>query len=82
MADLNAGFPIVDAELKMMEAFRDEMAALALLKPITGSGSPEGVVQARLHQLYIDEDGLAGNIEYRKMASEIGGDRTKGWLQV
>ena len=50
--------------------------------PILGEGSPEGVVEAPLYSLYIDKNGLAGAIEYRKMSSEIGGDRSQGWLAV
>lgn len=82
MADLNAGFPIIDKEGKMANAFREEMSRLALLVPITGTGSPEGLIKARLFQVYLDEAGSAGNIEYRKMLSEIGGDILKGWIQV
>lgn len=50
--------------------------------PIIGSGSPEGVVEARQFSLYIDKDGTAGNIEYRKMKTDIAGDTKKGWVKV
>ena len=82
MAELNASFPIIKSDGTMEDAFREEMSRLALLAPITGTGSPEGNVKARLFQLYLDTAGSAGNIEYRKMQSSIGGDILKGWLQV
>lgn len=82
MAKLNAGFAIVQEDGTMEDAFRDEMTALDLLKPITGAGSPEGVIQARRYQVYLDTTAAAGSIEYRKMQSEIAGDRLKGWLKV
>ena len=40
------------------------------------------VVEARQYQLYINSAGTAGLIEYRKMLSQIGGDRTQGWILV
>ena len=36
----------------------------------------------RQFQLYINSAGTAGAIEYRKMLSQIGGDRTQGWILV
>lgn len=79
---LNASQPIVDSSGKMSQAFRTWTLDASLSIPIVGTGSPEGVVEARQYQLYIDANGLAGSIEYRKMLSEIGGDRTQGWKLV
>ncbi len=79
---LNAGQPIVDDSGKMAQAFRSWTLEASLSIPIVGTGSPEGVVDARQFQLYIDSSGTAGAIEYRKMLSEIGGDRTQGWILV
>lgn len=50
--------------------------------PIVGSGSPEGVVEALQYSLYIDRDGTAGNIEWRKMSAAVGGDSRRGWVRV
>jgi hypothetical protein len=66
----------------MAQAFRTWTLDASLSIPIVGVGSPEGVVEARQYQLYIDSTGAAGFIEYRKMLSEIGGDRAQGWLLV
>jgi hypothetical protein len=47
-----------------------------------GTGSPEGVVEARQYSLYINSAGTTGSIEYRKMLPDIGGDITQGWIAV
>jgi hypothetical protein len=66
----------------MAQAFRTWTLDASLSIPIIGTGSPEGVVEARQYQLYINSAGTAGSIEYRKMLSQIGGDRTQGWILV
>jgi hypothetical protein len=79
---LNAGQPIIDESGKMAQAFRTWTLDASLSIPIIGSGSPEGVVEARQYQLYINSAGTAGLIEYRKMLSQIGGNRAQGWILV
>jgi hypothetical protein len=79
---LNVAQPIVDDSGKMAQAFRTWTLDASLSIPIVGTGSPEGLVSARQFQLYIDSTGTTGSIEYRKMLSEIGGDRTQGWILV
>lgn len=79
---LNAGQPIVDSSGKMSQAFRSFTLEASLSIPIVGTGSPDGVVEARQFQLYIDSNGLTGAIEYRKMVSEVGGNRKLGWKLV
>lgn len=56
--------------------------ALANLSIITGSGSPEGVIEARATRLYMDTAGSAGSILYIKQVDDIAGDRTEGWILV
>ena len=77
---LNAAQPIVDANGTMEQPFRQFTQEASLSIPIVGSGSPEGVVEARQFSLYLDDTGSAGSIQYRKMQPEIGGDRTRGWI--
>jgi hypothetical protein len=79
---LNAAQPIVDANGTMEQPFRQFTQEASLSIPIVGSGSPEGVVEARQYSLYLDDTGSAGSIQYRKMQPEIGGDRTRGWIAV
>jgi len=79
---LNVAQPIVDANGTMTQPFRQFTQDATLGIPIVGSGSPEGVVEARQYSLYLDSAGSAGSIQYRKMLPDIGGDRTKGWIAV
>lgn len=50
--------------------------------PIVGTGSPEGVVEALQYQEYIDETDTSAPVIYRKMLTNIGGDRSKGWVSA
>ena len=79
---LNAANPIVEPNWTMTQQFRNWTIDASLSIPIIGVGSPEGVVSARQYSLYINSAGTAGNIEYRKMLPDIGGDVTQGWLLV
>ena len=73
---------MVDARGGITQQFAEYLSSLEQGVPLSGVGSPEGVVEAPLHTLYIDETGGAGSIEYRKMSSDIAGDRSMGWLAV
>ncbi len=50
--------------------------------PLTGSGSPEGVLEALSTKEYMDTAGTAGNIKYIKRDDDIAGDKTMGWILV
>ena len=52
------------------------------LQILTGSGSPEGVVEAQPTRLYMNTAGTAGSILYIKRDSDVGGDRSQGWILV
>jgi hypothetical protein len=82
MIGFNFTFPIVDASGMATAQFRRYLQDLELSAPIIGSGSPEGVVNARQYQLYINSAGGAGAVEYRKMLKSIGTDTTTGWILV
>lgn len=47
-----------------------------------GSGSPEGVLEAKVSKLYMDTAGAAGNVLYVKRDSDIGGDASLGWVET
>ena len=79
---LNVAQPIVEPDGTMAQPFRQFTQEASLSIPIVGTGSPEGVVEARQYSLYIDSTGTAGNIEYRKMQPDVAGDKSKGWLAV
>ena len=52
------------------------------LSPMTGSGTPEGNVEAEITRLYMDTAGGAGSVLYIKRDADSSGDRTKGWIAV
>jgi len=79
---LNVAQPIVESDGTMAQPFRQFTQDASLSIPIVGSGSPEGVVEARQYSLYIDSSGSTGSIEYRKMLPDIGGDTKQGWVAV
>ena len=79
---LNVAQPVVEGDGTMAQAFRQFTQEAALSIPIIGTGSPEGVVEARQYSLYIDETGSTGALQYRKMQPSIAGDRTRGWVAV
>ena len=79
---LNVAQPIVERDGTMANAFRQYTQDAALSIHITGTGTPEGNVEARQFSLYLDTSGGAGSIQYRKMLAEIGGDRKRGWIAV
>lgn len=76
--------PIVDEEgmLSLRAAVWAEL--VSNLSPLTGTGSPEGVVEAINDppRFYVDTAGTAGSILYVKRDADISGDRTKGWILV
>ena len=79
---LNVGQPIVHEDGTMEQSFRLFTQDASLSIPIVGTGSPEGLVEARQYSLYINSIGVSGTIEYRKMQPSIGGDTKQGWVAV
>jgi hypothetical protein len=77
---LVASRPIILDDGTMTQEFRNWTLDASLSIPIIGTGSPEGVVDARQYSLYLDQTGAAGNVAYRKMQPDIGGDRLLGWI--
>lgn len=75
----NASFPAVDDSGRLTDAFR---TFLLESDPLTGTGSPEGVVSARQFRFYIDATGVSGSILYVKRDPDVGGDRSQGWIAV
>jgi hypothetical protein len=79
---LNAAQPIIYQNGTMQAPFREQMNRLNSNLPILGTGSPEGVVAAPLYTLYINKSGTSGTIEYRKMLTDISGNKLLGWVAV
>lgn len=78
----NQSQPIIDASGNMSQVFRAWTQAVSLLEPLSGVGSPEGVVKAPRFRFYVDEAGAAGAIVYVKRDTDVGGDSAQGWILV
>ena len=79
---LNAAQPIVNDNGEMQQTFRSWALEASNNMPIIGTGSPEGIVSAAQYSLYIDETTPLSPVQYRKMLSEVGGNRLKGWAAL
>ncbi len=73
---------IIDAQGRPTAKFFYWLQLVSALEPIDGSGSPEGVVEARLPRFYIDTAAAPGSVLYVKQSDDILGDRTKGWVLI
>jgi hypothetical protein len=82
ISPLPANRPLLEPDLTMSFETRKFMNLVAALSPITGSGSPEGIYQAKATRLYMDTDGVAGAILYVKQVDAIAGDGKSGWVLV
>lgn len=74
--------PLVEENRTMTQQTRTFMNAVARLALLTGSGSPDGVQDARAERLYMDTTGLAGSVLYIKQVDAVGGDSTLGWILI
>lgn len=74
---LNRNESVVDENgipTQKLQIFSEEVARFEIL---SGVGSPNGVVSARMKRLYMEE--LTGQL-YIKRVNDIGGDTTMGWV--
>jgi hypothetical protein len=78
----NQGQPIVDAAGIMSQVFRSWTQGVSRLEILSGSGSPEGVVNAPQKTLYMNTAGTAGSILYIKRDTNVSGDPKQGWILV
>lgn len=65
--------------IQRVQTWSESVSRLGIIE---GSGSPEGVREARVTQQYMDTAGVAGAILYIKRDASIGNDRTMGWILV
>ena len=78
---LNPSYPITKEGI-MTDEFLDFVLKIVRGFVLSGSGSPEGVVEAAQFSLYVNESGTAGSILYVKRDTDIAGDKTMGWILV
>ncbi len=64
----------------MTQAFRSWINEVNRAIPLSGTGSPEDVVEAVQGQTYQDLVGGANLINYVKTVDDVAGDKKKGWL--
>ena len=76
------GQPYVFENGRLTERALQQNILLVELDVLAGTGSPEGNVIAKQKRLYMDLNGSAGNILYIKRNTDIGGDRSQGWILV
>ena len=79
---LSRGEPVVEENRTLTERALQQNILMVELDILEGSGSPEGVVEAKSRRLYMNTAGTAGSILYIKRDADIGGDRTQGWILV
>lgn len=86
LTQLSTDAPIVDESLIQTAQTRLFFTALLTVLDeqiiLTGSGSPEGIIEAIVAKEYMDTAGIAGAIKYIKRDADIAGDKTKGWILV
>jgi len=82
LADFERFENVVDSSgkptLRASEYFRETTRQVNLSTVLTGSGSPEGVLEASPTQMYMDTSGSAGSILYIKQT----GVSDVGWILV
>lgn len=79
---VDPSYRMLDEKGIPFDHFRTFMQDVYRFSLIIGDGSPEGVVEAVQGREYLNENGSAGSIKYIKQFSDIGGDRSKGWIAI
>jgi len=75
--------PLVNEDLSPSTQLNTWFNVVTTQSTIIGEGSPEGVVPAVVTAEYMDLNGTAHNLMYRKRDADDGlGDTTKGWILV
>ena len=74
--------PIIDKGGISTQQLRSWSAEVDKQLTITGTGSPEGVIEADVKAEYMDLAGTTGSLIYRKRDADIAGDKTLGWILV
>ena len=82
VATLTNTRPLVDKDGIATQDLRSWSKSVDNQLTIIGTGTPEGVVEAEITAEYMDDAGTAGSIKYIKRDSDIGGDKTLGWILI
>jgi hypothetical protein len=65
--------------LQKLRLFTEDTAKLPIL---VGTGSPEGVIEAKQTRLYMNDAGTTGTLIYIKQFDDIAGNRKMGWVLI
>lgn len=76
------GTPYVEKDGSLTGRALQQNILLVELDILEGSGSPEGVIEAKPRRLYMNTAGTAGSILYIKRDADISGDTKQGWILV
>jgi hypothetical protein len=83
VSPLNTSRAVIDTAtgrpLQVLQLFSELVSKLPIL---IGTGSPEGVIEAKQTRLYMDDAGGVGTILYIKKTNDIAGNRKNGWILV
>ena len=82
VTDLTSVRAVVEKNGTATQELRVWAQTITTQATITGTGSPEGVVEAEVTAEYMDLAGTAGAIKYIKRDADILGDKTQGWILV
>jgi len=74
------GLMIQTAQTRLF--FTTLLSALDEQVVLSGSGSPEGVIETIPTKRYMDTSGISGTILYIKRDADIAGDKKQGWILV
>ena len=75
--------PLVDKSGIATQDLRSWLVSAGIQLTITGTGSPEGVIEAEVLSEYMDDTGTAGSIKYIKRDIDNGsGDKRFGWILI
>lgn len=74
--------PILDGNELQNQEFRTWAKIVTDRTLISGTGSPEGVIEATQLTPYMNETGTAGNLLWLKRDADIAGDTSLGWILV
>lgn len=66
----------------MAQPFRAWTLQASKSIPLLYAGTPEGNVTAEQYQFLINTTGASGTLLYIKMLSDIGGNKSLGWVAV
>ena len=73
--------PITDPDGNMTQEMQT-WTGLVSNPVLSGSGSPENVVEATEKTFYMDTAAGSGSVLYIKRDPDIGGDKKQGWILV